>query len=468
MSKKKIGIFILLFIVGTLLYFFPHSENIPPIGWKVFVVFIMTIAALILKPLPLGALCIIALSIITVTKTLTLEEALAGFQNDIVWLVLLAFFISNGFIKTGLGKRIAYYFVILFGKKTLGLSYGLLASDLILAPAIPSVTARSGGVIFPIVEGLAQSFGSTPELKTERKIGSFLMKVSYQGSVITSAFFITAMAANPVLVNFITMTGHTITWGQWALAAVVPGLLSLIAVPYCIYKLYPPEIKDTPGAKHFAKLKLDEMGSLTSKEYAMLGIFLLLIILWVFGSFFSMRPAVAAFIGLSCILILEVLTWKEVIEEAKAWDTFIWFATLITLASALNKEGFTPWVSDQVVTLVENFPWGIGFFFLYLIYFYSHYFFASSTAHAGAMFPAFLMVAISLGTPALLASFALAFATSLFGGLTHYGSGPAPLFYGAGYVDIKNWWRIGFWISLVNIALWLGVGSLWWKLLAIW
>lgn len=468
MKKKQIFSYFVPLLIGLIIWFYPPPEEVTLRAWHLVAIFIATITAIIMKPLPIGAIAILALSVATLTHTLTLEEALAGFHNSIAWLVVFAFFISRGFIKTGLGSRIAYYFVSMFGKKTLGLSYGLLASELILAPAIPSVTARAGGVIFPIVQGLAKSFGSDPSLGTERRIGSFLMKVVYQGSTITSAMFLTAMAANPFLVGLTQEAGFTISWGKWALAALVPGIISLIVMPLIVYKIYPPSIKNTPHAPEIARTKLEEMGRLERQEWMMLGVFVLLLFLWIFGNVINMNATVAAMIGLSLLLIVGVLDWKDVINEHAAWDTFIWFSTLIMLATSLNRLGFTPWFSEQVVEVVRGMHWGTAFLVLALVYYYSHYFFASNTAHVGAMYPAFLMVAIGLGVPPMLAILVLAFSSSLMGGLTHYGSGPAPVYYGSGYIDVKDWWRIGFILSVVYIIIWFGIGSFWWKVLGFW
>jgi len=467
-KKKQAASIFLVFLVGLGFWVMPHSAEIPAPGWHLFSIFFATIVGIILKPLPIGALSLLALTAATLTKTLSLEEALAGFHSEIAWLVVLAFFISLGFIRTGLGKRIGYHFVAIFGKKTLGLGYGLLSSELILAPAIPSVTARTGGVIFPIAQSLAKSFGSDPLLGTERRMGSFLMMVCYQGSTITSAMFLTAMAANPLLVGLMQEAGYSLSWGTWAMAAAVPGILSLILMPLVVYKFYPPTIKNTPDAMTFAKDQLKEMGSLRKSEWIMTGIFIFLLVLWVFGSSIGIKATVAALLGISLLLVFKVLDWQDVICEEKAWDTFIWFSTLLTLANALSRLGFTPWFSEQVVHLVSPYHWTIAFGILFLIYYYSHYFFASSTAHVGAMFPAFLMVAIALGTPPFLAMMSLAFASNLFGGLTHYGSGPAPLYFGSRYVDVKNWWKVGFLLSILNILLWVGIGSVWWKVLGLW
>lgn len=468
MKKKQFLIFLLVVLVGLAIWFSPKPQEVSDQGWHLLAIFIATIIGIVLKPLPIGAIAIISMSVATLTRTLSLEQALAGFHSPVAWLVVFAFFISRGFIKTGLGGRIAYYFVSLFGKKTLGLSYGLLFSELVLSPAIPSVTARAGGIIYPIVQGLAKSFGSEPSLGTERRIGSFLMKVAYQGSIITSAMFLTGMAANPLLVGLTKDAGFTITWGRWAIAALVPGLISLCLMPLIVYKIYPPSIKHTPHAAETAQKRLSEMGGLEKNEWLMLGVFLLLLILWVFGGLIGLNATVAAMIGLSLILLSGILDWQDVVKEHNAWDTFIWYASLIMMATYLNTFGFTPWLSERVVELVGDLHWSIAFLILELIYFYSHYFFASNTAHVGAMYPAFLLVAIALGTPPAFAILVFAFSSSLMGCLTHYSSGPAPLFYGSGYIDVKDWWRIGFILSVAHLVVWVGLGSIWWKVLGLW
>ena len=78
------------------------------------------------------------------------------------WLIAIAFWLSGGFIKSGLGNRVAYYIVSIFGKTTLGLAYSLVFAEALLAPAIPSVAARAGGIFFPLVKALCLACGSDP------------------------------------------------------------------------------------------------------------------------------------------------------------------------------------------------------------------------------------------------------------------------------------------------------------------
>lgn len=320
----------------------------------------------------------------------------------------------------------------------------------------------------PVMASLSRAYDSHPGAGA-RKMGSFLTLTAYQVNCITSAMFLTAMAANPLAQKLAGDLHVTLTWGSWALAAAVPGLVSLLVVPYAIYKLHRPEITETPEAVEIAKGRLKELGSIKRREWTMLGVFLLLLVLWIFArELGDLNPTTSAMIGLAVLLLSGVLTWEDIKGESGAWDTLVWFAALVMMAGFLNKLGMVPWFSKAVGGLVGGSGWITSFLILSLVYFYSHYFFASNTAHVASMYGAFLAVSVAAGTPPLLASLVLAFFSSLFAGMTHYGTGPAPVLFGTGYVEIGTWWRLGLVVSIVNIAIWVGLGGLWWRLLGLW
>lgn len=460
--------FVIPVVVGLVIWFIPAPEGVEVQAWHLLAIFVATIVGIIARPLPMGAVAMLGITLTALTGTLTISESLSGFGNTTIWLIVIAFFVARGFIKTGLGSRIGYMFMRILGKKTLGLSYGLIATDMILAPAIPSNTARGGGVIYPILRSVAEAYGSNPEDGTSRKLGAFLTKTSFQTLIISSTMFLTAMAANPLSAKFASEQGVDISWGLWALAASVPGLVSLAVIPLMLYKLYPPEIKETPQAVQLAQDKLTDMGKTTTQEWIMLGTFVLLLVLWIFGGTIGVHSTAAALTGLSVLLVTTVLTWQDVLNERGAWDTLVWFAALVMMASFLNSLGLIPWFSETMGELVGDIPWVPAFLLLSLVYFYSHYMFASNTAHISAMYAAFLGVSIAVGTPPMLAALVLAFFGNLMSSMTHYGTGPAPVFFGSGYVEMGTWWRLGFLISVVNIVIWLGIGGLWWKVLGLW
>jgi divalent anion:Na+ symporter, DASS family len=467
-SQTKYGALLFCALVAAVFWLFPAPEGVPISAVRLLGIFLATIIGIVLKVMPMGAVALLGISATVVTNTLTFPQAFAGFDNQTVWLIVAAFFIARGFTKTGLGNRIAYIFVRMLGRRTLGLSYGLLTTEFILSPAIPSSTARAGGVIFPILTSLSRSFGSDPEMGTARRMGSFLTMVSIHGTIISSAMFLTAMAVNPYITDFARDQGINISWGSWALAALVPGLFSLIFMPLIVYKIFPPGVKETPHAAKFADDKLSEMGRMKKNEWIMFFTFVGLLVLWMFGKSFGMSATAAALIGLSALLITGVLQWNDILSEKGAWETLFWFAALIAMASQLSEQGIIEWVGGYIGSAAEGLSWPVATLLLALAYFYMHYFFASLLAHVVSMYPIFLTVMITVGAPPMAAALLLGFLSNLYGALTHYASGPAAIFYGSHYVHLKDWWRISFIISVFNILVWLSIGGLWWKLIGIW
>lgn len=454
-------------IVTLALYFIPPPEGVDPRGMHMAAIFVGTILGLILQPLPTASVAIIGLAVAMITGTMTAkEEALQGFGNSTIWLIVAAFFIADGFLLTGLGKRIALMFVRILGKSSLGLSYGMAITDLILAPATPSNTARAGGVVYPIIKSLATVNGSEPTSDESRKrLGSYLSLTSVQVNTITSAMFVTAMAGNPLAVKFAAENGANITWGGWALAALVPGLAALVVMPWAMSKIYPPTLKKTPDAPAQASAQLKEMGPMSRGEWVMLATFILLLALWVLGSTIGVDATSAAFLGIAVLLVFKVLTWKDMAANAGAWSTLIFFSVLVGMATHLNDLGVISWIGDSAAKAVGGFSWPIALLILVLVYFYVHYFFASNTAQIVAMYSVFLGTAVAAGAPAMLAALILGFAGNLIGGLTHYASGPAGVIYGSGYVTTGEWFRVGFIASVVNLLVWAVVGLPWMMLI---
>ena len=467
-DNRRLIAFVLPISLGIIVCFLPSPEGVSMQAWHLLAIFLGTIVAFVIKPIPQGAVAIVALVATVLSNTLTIQEGLSGFSNTTSWLTCSSFVIARAVIKTGLAARIAYTFMRMLGRNTLFLSYGLVATDFVLSPAMPSGNARAAGVIFPLVKSLASAYKSESHDGTERRIGSYLMTIGYQATQVSTAMFLTAMVANPLMAQLAGEIGVNLDWGTWALAAIVPGILSLVAMPLIIYYFYPPEIKVTPEAPQLAKEELRKMGNVTFKEWLMLATIMLLLFLWCFGKQLGeISSATTALLGVALLLLTGVLTWNDVVEDSKTWNIFIWFSTLLMMATFLDRLGFIPWLSAELGNAVNNLSWQWAFLFLGVAYFYANYFFASKAARAGAMYPAFLAVAVSVGTPPMYAALSLAFLVNLSGCLSHYATSEAPVYYGAGYIDAGTWCKLGIILSLAYLFIWLVIGGFWWQLLGL-
>ncbi|HYF78620.1 MAG TPA: DASS family sodium-coupled anion symporter [Symbiobacteriaceae bacterium] len=455
--------------VGLILWFIPPFGDLKVPAMHLIAIFIATILGLILQPLPQGAIVILGVALTAITGTLTINDSLAGFADSTVWLIVAAFLFSRGLIKTGLGRRIAFVMVRAFGKSTLGLGYALTLSDMIIAPATPSNTARAGGILFPIVRSLAVSLGSEPG-PTANKIGSYLIFNSFQVNLITSAMFLTAVAPNSMIVKLAhDSLKYDVTWTGWLWAALVPALVSLVILPYLIFKLFNPEIKASPEAPKMAREELAKMGPMTTGEIGMAVVFVATLALWATGQWTNLNATAIALVGVAALLVMNIIEWNDVLQEKGGWDALVWFGGLVALAAGLSKLGVIKFLA---AVLQDNLggmsSWVIGFVLLVVAYKYSHYLIASMSAHATAFFVPLGLVAVSLGAPVALVVLALGFMNSLNAAMTHYGTGPAPIFFGAGYIGQGTWWKNGLIISLVNLVVWIGIGGLWWKVIGLW
>jgi L-tartrate/succinate antiporter len=453
-------------LVAVLVAILPTPEGLTANAQYFFAVFLGVIVALILEPIPAALVGLIGVSFSAVfglvgeTAKANRDWALSGFSNGVIWLIFAAFMFALGYKKSGLGKRIALLLVKYLGKTSLGLGYAVAFADGILAPFMPSNTARSAGTIFPIAINIPQMFNSTPE-NEPRKLGAYISWVAIAATCVTSSMFLTALAPNLLAVSLVEKgAGLAISWGEWFSTLAIIMVPLFLLVPLIAYIVYPPEQKTSPEAPIWASKELDAMGSVTRKELTMLGLGMLALALWIFGSQIGVNGTVAALAVLCLLVLTNVITWEDVITNKAAINVFIWFATLVAMASGLKQVGYLTWAAG----LISNWLTGLDpvtiAITLLVLFFLFHYLFASVTAHVVALLPLFLGIAVNLLPADMIQPLALLLVGSLglMGIITPYATGPSPIWYGAGYITQATWWRLGLIFGSIYLAALVALG----------
>ena len=485
-TKKAIHYLILIAIIAST-YIIPTPEGLSVIGWHLFGVYVATIVAIILKPfaLPVILLAGVAISSIIIGVTpgeewsdvknnkileiaLEEEDVLNGYKSGTTWLVFAAFAMSTAFVATGLGKRIAYLLIGKFGSTTLRLGYVNACLDLLISPAMPSVTARAGGIIFPIMNSVAVSLGSDPAT-SPRKAGRYLLLNTYMVVKGTGYLFLTAMAPNAFALQLMEPILHVkFDWGQWFFAASIPGLLCLLLTPLVVYLICPPELKQLDN-KAIAKKGLEELGPMTVREKTLLGLFVLAVLSWALGKHIGLQEASTTAISIMALLVIfTVVSWDDLLKNKGAWNTLIWHGGILGLSSVLKKAHFFDWLSQFLGEKLAFLGTDHGTLAAVVILFMSvaiRYLFAAGGAYIAAMVPVFSAVGLAAGADPTLLALGLLFSNCYGGALTHYGSGPAPVIYGAGYNDIKSWWIVGAVFAFGSLLIHVTIGFAWWKAL---
>jgi len=453
--------------VGAALYLTPTPAGLTGSAWSYFALFSAVIAGLITEPLPgpviglLGITVAAAARLVASAPDEAARWALGGFAHGTVWLIFVAFMFGLGYEKTGLGRRLALMLVRELGRRTLGLGYAVALADLVLAPFTPSNTARSGGMIFPIIKSIPPLYGSGPGTGA-RRMGAYLMWTAFAATGVTSSMFLTANAANLLAVSLMKETaGISVGWTEWAVGFLPVGIVLFLALPALVYLLYPPEVKVSKEVPAWAARELARMGALTPKEALMGGIAALALALWVFGGAW-VNPTTVALAALCLMILGRILTWPDILAYTEAWRVLVWFATLVTLAEGLGRVGFLGWFAERTTRALAGMPTGILLALLVTVFFIAHYMFASLTAHTTALLPVFLAAGLSVpGVPPRPLALLLCYAIGLMGVLTPYATGPAPIYFGSGYISRRDFWILGALFGGVFLLVLLTLGMTW-------
>nr|MBP9613828.1 DASS family sodium-coupled anion symporter [Sulfurospirillum sp.] len=340
------------------------------------------------------------------------------------------------------------------GKSSLGLGYAVAFADLVLAPFMPSNTARGGGTIYPIAINIPIIFGSTPEHEP-RKMGAYITWIAMTATCVTSSMFLTALAPNLLAVDLIAKGANiTIEWGAWA-KVMVPLMLPLFLVtPLLVYWIYPPTQKSSPEAPAWATQELQKMGKISFKEILMASFALLALVLWIFGKELKVDATMAAISIVAVMVLTRVISWDDVIGNKPAWNILVWFATLVALASGLNDVGVLKWIGKGTESYLSGLTPTLLMISMIVFFFILHYFFASLTAHTTALLPIFVVIAAKLIAPEQLMTFMILLTSTigLMGIITPYGTGPSPIWYGAGYISQGRWWALGAIFALIFMS----------------
>jgi DASS family divalent anion:Na+ symporter len=457
----KVPRVIIMFIFLGILWFLPEPWDVSPQAWHLFAIFITAILAVVIGAVPILTTAIIAAVVAIFLGVLDPVKAYSGFGKGFILLIVVAFLVASSVIKSGLGTRMAYMLISKFGKSTLRLGYCMVLTDTVIAPAFPSNTARSG-VLYPITLALARGGGSKVEDGTQKKMGSYLMMNCIAGLTLSSTLWFTGMSANPIGAKMAAEAGvEGINFGSWFLAASVPTLLALIFVPFLLYKLFAPEVKETPEAPKAAAAELQKMGPMTRDEWITGITFVVMVILWALSGTLGIDKTATAFMGLAVLMIAGIFTLEDLKTQGDALGTFIWFSILYTMSSQLNELGFMGAVGNQLAQDLQGLSWPVVYVTIIILYVVLHYIFVSQTAQVLALYSVFLGVGMESGVPPMLMALMLLFATNFFAAITPQGSSANVLCAGSGYLTQAEMYRIGGLVTLTNLLIFLAIGTPW-------
>lgn len=399
------------------------------------------------------------------------EQSLKGFSSSVVWLIFAAFHLGKAVEVTQLGRRISLLMIKCFGKYTLGLAYAIVLSELLLAPFVPSNTARGGGIVLPVVQSIATTLGSSPESSPE--LGQYLILVGSHANLLSASMFLTGMAANPIVVAKANMLFPKLNFDfmTWLKGSILPGITCAILLPIllrwtlCIDKLDKTKTNQTDnGVIKHAQIELEKMGSVSRKEWQLCFVLSSCLCMWITASFTGIDATLVALLGIVALLHMGTISWKDVSTNTSAWDTLFWLGGFITIAQQLSEAGASKFLGNQISLTIKHLSLP-AVPSLAIAYFLTTFMFSSLSAHVVAFVGTFLDAGHVLSANPLLLTAFLAYFGSLAGCMTNFSTGMAAMYYATGYVPRSKWFLIGLQMGMFYLFVYFTVGLTWWKFL---
>ncbi|CEP18875.1 hypothetical protein [Parasitella parasitica] len=370
------------------------------------------------------------------------KQSLEGFSSSVVWLIFAAFHLGKAVQVTNLGRRLSLFMIKAFGKHTLGLAYAIVLSELILAPFVPSNTARGGGIVLPVVHSIATTLGSTPDSNPE--IGTFLFLVGNHANLLSASMYLTGkssvylykrmhavvhhytscMAANPIVVAKANQLFPDINFGfmTWLQGSIVPSIVCAICIPLIVRWSLGLDTDTPTRGKHarggdnvveHAQMELRKMGPVSAKEW---------------------------------------------------WDTLFWLGGFVTIAQQLSEAGASSFLGHKISFAIQHFnlPPVAS---LAVSYFLTTFMFSSLSAHTVAFVATFLDAGHALGAQPMILTAFISYFGALGGCMTNFSTGMAAMYYAPGYVARAKWFTVGLQMAVFYLCVYFTVGLAWWTFL---
>ncbi len=359
-------------------------------------------------PLPVTALIIpVMLTVFGVVPSMS--EALSGFSDPILFLLLTGFVLAEALKKHGTDRRVAYH-VLAF----VGTSPRLIVLAVMVATALLSMVVSNSAttaMMIPVALGLADqvvrqstehggsanpsvdySARAVPASLSRRRDGyspfriSMLLGVAYAASIGGEGTLIGSPPNAIVVSQLAEQLDFTITFLDW-LAIGIPFVI--VGLPITWYVLtvvvYPPEIDSADAAREEAETYLDRVGPPTGSERWVIFITGLTAGLWLFGGLdFLVEGVIPArlyvtlfggsgphlfgtgthvgvlyFVAVGLVSIPALIgtgtvEWDDI--EGIDWGTIILLGGAISLANTLSATGASGWIAQETIRVIADAP----------------------------------------------------------------------------------------------------------------
>jgi len=454
----KLILFTAAFVVVILIMSHEPPGEMTVAGRNALAIFVLCLSLWVTNLIPLAATSLLAIALIPLLGVMEPARAFSFFGNQAVFFLLGVFLLTATMIRTGLSKRVALLFLERFDRSPRFLLFGILVSCSFFALWMPEHAVAA--MMFPIVLEVSSQLDLKPH---QSRYGKALFLSLAWGAIIGGVGTFLGGARAPLAVGLLQESyGQSITFLQWAKAALPVVVLMVPLATVHLMLLFPPDIGEVKKARHFLRQELNRIGPMTAREKRMGLLILATILTWIL---FGHRIGLAEISILAAILlfILKIVHWNE-IEDYVNWSVIVMYGGAIAIGKALMETraveslilGYLPF--DQIP------PFAILVILAVISILLTEG--ISNAAAVAVLIP----LGFAIGNKYGLSPLIIVFAVTIPAGLPFclpMGSPPNAISYSSGYYSIREMVRAGIFMNLAAILVLMLIMRFYWPLIGL-
>lgn len=356
-TKCAVGFALAWLIFFYILWGMPAPEGLTVAGKATLAVMVWACIMWITEAIPVGVSGILIPMLLVMSGAIDkFPKAASGFTTPVVFLCLAAFIFAAVMQAAGLDRRIALGLLNKMKVKTVnGVIWAMFAANMVLSLIIPAANARAA-TLLPVVNGITNMFGDTPEERAGKK--AIVIQTLVYGSMISGMMIMTAHLPNLVLVGlFETELALNISYFNW-FKLQWPYLGMFVITQWWVQHYFKTRTVGVQGGYAAVQKQHAELPKTSQVEWLILAVFGGIALMWMTESWHGIKSHNSALMGLALLFMpgLFGFKWKD-LQDRTIWGTFLLLAGALSMSAAMGSTGLAQWLSDIIHPLAAGHAW---------------------------------------------------------------------------------------------------------------
>ena len=421
-------------------------------------------------PLPAVAFCIGLLLVFT--GLVSNEDVAALYWSDACWFIMGSLMFAAAFVKTGVDKRICLFLFSKLARPSTGAI--TLVLIIVIAPAASFISDHALAAIFLPIAIILHRGSTAGQRDPDMELGKMLVITVAMACNIGGFGSPSGGARNVIMMTYLNdMFGIDIGYMQWITYA-MPFVIVMIPLTWLMIRWrFKPKTTDLSPAMAMLKEEIQSMGPWSRQQIITLIIFVVMVFLWFTEkSFFKagifpirMGIGVVAVAGAAAYIIAGVVNWRDY-QEKVDWGVVWLYAGAIIFGKVLDDTGAAYFIARSAVNAAAQIGLdsGIALISMAGVLTAGMTQIMADGPAAAAVGPITLnMAGVAAPGTTMLPFMAMATAAaSSFAYCLVIGTPPNAIVYASGYLEPKDYLRVGLPMWFVAIAVLLLMVAIYW------